>query len=66
MKLGHSPESFIIPYSLAWGLNLVLTDYGITPSFKGALPEEIREHIWAIIWDNLDDMKTKGVFKEEK
>ena len=68
MKLGYELNQIFVPYSLATALNLVLKDYGITPAFKGELPEEIREHMWAIIWENLDEIKDLGKgddFKEE-
>ena len=64
-RVGHPITEFIIPFSLANVLNLVLIDYGITPAYEGQLSDEIREHIWRIIWECTDVLTISDDSDEE-
>ena len=44
-------DSFFLPNSFVNTLQLVLRDHGIPHDFEGDIPENVRYHLWAIIWD---------------
>ena len=49
-------DSFFLPNSFVNTMQLVLRDYSIPQDLEGDIPDNVREHLWAIIRETVGEL----------